>query len=941
MRLAKLINPTILALVSLLLVLSAERSWRERQVFTGITLRTTADQVKVVELIPLSPAAQAGLKTGDQVLEVAGSPVARDFVGEDLLAQARPGRPVGIVVRRGGSTIPIRFIPAEVVRWHPERIVGTFVALLFLISATAAKARPRIHPTSTLYTIWCLFGALVLGVSWSPEAGRLDWIFFWIDRAARLVWPALWIHLALAFSGLRQRLLRWLPVAYAPAAALMLAEIHLVGLGGALRSDDPVGIINLLQDRIEFFWIGIGLSAGLLVLAWSAISSSAVEDRARARWFLAGSAAGLAPFLLLTDFSQLFLSTPSPAGWLGLPFLGIVPLVFTGAVNDYRLMDLTFFIRRAVTIAATVAFSVVLFLGLQQVGSLFLGSFLSPVGFAPSVLAALITVALAPAIRAGTQDLVSRLFYRKRYSFRRALHRVANDLNAERDLPRLAHALESRISEALDAGMVRLLLTGPSGELRDPHGIPLETDRLSPSLEATLVRGERVNLALVAHAPQSLPQLHRNGAQVLTPLLVEGRLIAIMAAGASKRGMPFDSDDLDLLRSVAAHAASAVAGAQHLAELREQIRLVEQLQARTELLIESSPIGLVLISQNGRIRHWNSALEALLGLSRADVLDQPFGEVLPPALRGVVREFLGRPEAAGRSRAYRLRVDLPGHSEKLFNLSASALPEEEGLLLTVDDVTDRVRLEEQLIQQDRLASVGLLAAGVAHEVNTPLTGISSYAQMLLTESPDDDPRRPLLEKIVQQAGRASRIARGLLRFSRPGPVAELALGPVDVQDLVDETVSLLGPQIRKAQAQVRSLWSGGPLIVQADRSRLQQVVINLLLNALDAISPGGSVQITGSAEGRQRILLEVSDDGCGIPDEIRGRIFDPFFTTKKPGQGTGLGLSISYSIVREHGGTLTADSEPGQGTTMRLRLPAAALVAVGQDDEASQVLRAG
>jgi signal transduction histidine kinase len=250
-----------------------------------------------------------------------------------------------------------------------------------------------------------------------------------------------------------------------------------------------------------------------------------------------------------------------------------------------------------------------------------------------------------------------------------------------------------------------------------------------------------------------------------------------------------------------------------------------------------------------------------------------------------------------------------------------------GVLLTLDEVTEQVQMEERLIQQDRLASVGMLAAGVAHEVNTPLTGISSFAQLLLEEAAPNSPQRSTLEKIVQQAGRAARIARDLLRLSRPvAAVGELSSSPVVLSELVEETLGLLMPQIRRAGVVIEREWNPSLAPAWGDRSRLQQVLMNLVLNALDAVGESGTIQVRLIAEGARHVALEVVDDGPGIPDAVRSRIFDPFFTTKKAGAGTGLGLSISYAIVREHGGVLSAESRPGGGTTMRVVLPAAASV---------------
>ncbi|RMG42682.1 MAG: PAS domain S-box protein [Acidobacteria bacterium] len=919
-----------------LCAVSAARTWHEVRPWTGIEVGRPAGQgVAIARVATGSPAEQAGLAAGDVLVEIGGLPVSSTLAATDAMLRLSPEEPVGVAVRRGGERLAVRIRPEARSRWQRDRIVGSAVAVLFCLGAIAVFLRPRGTRADTVYALWCLSGALLFGVSWSDRGTALDWLLFWVDRCARLSFPALWMHLVLALRLPAERRRRWLPAVYAPAASLLLAEVHLVGLGGALRwGDGAVGVIDRLQGRIEFAWLAAGLVAGIALLAPGAVRARRLKERARARWMLAGTVSGLLPFLAVSALPRLAVGREPSWSWLALPLLALVPLTFTPAVIEYRLMDLALFGRRALAGFGMLSLSLVLFLGFHSVARAVLPAVMKPAGVVPALVAALLTAALAPAVRAGTRDLVSRLYYRRRYSFRRALARVARDLTRELELDRLTRVLQARVGEALDATPVWLLLIGEGGSLVHPvSGRPVRA-RLPGALLPRLRQGETVSLADVPSAPATMPLLHRAGVQVLVPLRVEEEPIAVLAVGARRAGRLLDTDDLELLRTVAAHAASAVAGARHLARLREQIELVQRLRARTEAIVTSSPIGLAMIDEEGIVRHWNPALERLFGRPRQEVLGRRYSEVLPASVRALVRSALASTAAAGE-RAFRVRIDAAaaGGEERIVNLAVSPVrgpSGREGWLVTVDDVTERVRLEERLIQQDRLASVGLLAAGVAHEVNTPLTGISSFAQILLEETRPEDPRRPLLEKIVAQAERASRIARGLLTISRPSGSGRLALGPVDLGELAEETVGLLGPQIRRANATVRVERSGGAVVVEGDRSRLQQVVMNLLLNALDAIRPGGVVSVDCRLSGDGRALLEVADDGVGIPEEVRSRIFDPFFTTKSGGRGTGLGLSISYAIVREHGGELVAESEPGRGTRMRVLLPAFERAASGR-----------
>ena len=216
-----------------------------------------------------------------------------------------------------------------------------------------------------------------------------------------------------------------------------------------------------------------------------------------------------------------------------------------------------------------------------------------------------------------------------------------------------------------------------------------------------------------------------------------------------------------------------------------------------------------------------------------------------------------------------------------------------------------------------MASIGLLAAGVAHEVNTPLTGISSFTQMLLQNAEPDDPRTKVLEKIERQTFRAAKIVNGLLNLARP---AQVDSGPIDLHAVINDVLALLEHQLQTGKVKIRRDQASQALVVDGVEHKLQQVFLNLFLNARDAMPRGGWLSIATRIESGEAVV-EVADTGSGIPSEHLARIYDPFFTTKSIGQGTGLGLSIAYGIVREHDGSIHVESSVGQGTRFTLRLP--------------------
>ncbi|MCL4784696.1 MAG: GAF domain-containing protein [Bryobacterales bacterium] len=240
-----------------------------------------------------------------------------------------------------------------------------------------------------------------------------------------------------------------------------------------------------------------------------------------------------------------------------------------------------------------------------------------------------------------------------------------------------------------------------------------------------------------------------------------------------------------------------------------------------------------------------------------------------------------------------------------------------GRLVLFQDVTERTELERRLVQSDKLTSIGVLAAGVAHEVNTPLAVISSYSQMLAKQLADDERKSGLLDKIAKQTFRASEIVNSLLNFSR---TSNTTYGSTDLNSVVEETLLLIAPQLEKARIRVERDMQAPLPSIRGNGSKLQQVFLNIILNARDSMSDGGILRISTSADATS-VRVRVSDTGHGIPTDKLARIFDPFYTTKMAGKGTGLGLSISYGIVREHGGIIEVSSRSGEGATFVMEFP--------------------
>jgi hypothetical protein len=317
-------------------------------------------------------------------------------------------------------------------------------------------------------------------------------------------------------------------------------------------------------------------------------------------------------------------------------------------------------------------------------------------------------------------------------------------------------------------------------------------------------------------------------------------------------------------------------------------------------------------------------MDRLAGVPRDGAIGKTLAEALSSDASSVLAPIL--PGSSGPSdHLYKVTLTLQSGRAITVNVNAarfdSSLAEATGsserAVLMFHDVTERVALERQVQQTEKMVAVGLLAAGVAHEVNTPLTGISSYTQLLRSQMDPLDARVQWLDKIEKQTFRGAKIVSNLLNFARTGGSDDASL---DVTRVVGDVLSLVEHQLDRARVRVvKELGLDLPTVLGSE-NKIQQVLFNLILNARDAMPSGGWLTLKTFADGRD-VVVEVSDTGEGIPEADLPRIFDPFFTTKDVGQGTGLGLAVSYGIVQEHGGSIRASSAKGQGSRFEVRLP--------------------
>jgi two-component system NtrC family sensor kinase len=381
---------------------------------------------------------------------------------------------------------------------------------------------------------------------------------------------------------------------------------------------------------------------------------------------------------------------------------------------------------------------------------------------------------------------------------------------------------------------------------------------------------------------------------------------------------------------LAPYLAAVELSADLAGEVAAQSREIEEHRRFTSLIVDSLPVGLYVVDRDYRIQSWNRKRETgTQGLRRDDVVGRPVFDVLTRQPAGQLRAEFDRVFETGEIQQTEHEVTAGGETRR-FRLSKIPMRLEGDRITHVitigEDVTEYDRVQRQILQSEKLAAVGQLAAGVMHEINNPLATISACVAAIegrLPPGPGTAQAEEYLQTIDREVDRCSRIVDGLLDFSRPKATARRL---VSLNTLVDETLFLLKHHQRFKRLQVVRVLAPELPDTTGSAEQLIQVLMALMLNALDAMEQGGQLTVrTGRSPARpDEIVVEVEDTGVGIPAAEQGKIFEPFYTTKPPGRGTGLGLSICYGIVADHRGRIEVDSAPGRGATFRVFLPVAA-----------------
>ncbi|HET6889704.1 MAG TPA: ATP-binding protein [Pyrinomonadaceae bacterium] len=938
----------------------AQRARRETPAWDGVRWVDTQNGIVAEVVEPNSSGARAWILPGDRLHAISLDGITRDQIAhardvQIYLDQARVGGRLHYLIERPSYPEESRFYFADLdnldatLKWSARVLYLNLIGLVYLFVGFFVLFRQGGRaPFAPHFAAWCLAAFVFHFYTPAGTYRDLDLAVAFLDTAAFTLFAPLFLHFCALYPS-RQHLFtdrRWrTALLYVPAILLLAVGVSiflrdvLTPVVPVLRRLPPFSesFINVFYRAIFLhFTAAVVISAALLVR--TALSATSAVVRQQMKWVVWGSLLAIAPFSLLYGIGYLFGAQGEP--WLtdiAVAPLILIPLSFGYSVLRYRLMDVELVVRRVFVYALTTLAialsigSVVYFAGLYALGGESFTSGEITLRVVVSIVAMAAIVMIAAPVKNFLQERTDRLFYGERYDMRNGLLDFGRTLSATTALDPLLDSLVSRLQEVMNVERVAIFIENHGGSgYYVARAAGLSADMVVPpdfremirvrSAETGVVRTDDLDLV-----PETTGFVKR-ALHYYVPCVVRGRMVAVIGLGRSADGALLSSEDVEILRTVSGYVAVAIENSLLYQEQQERAAELKLLKEFNESIIESINVGLLAVDLNGKVTRLNSALEQILDLRRDKAVGKYVEDLFSEDFADTLKQVLGedRWQLKDIRNIYKIHTATLAGRSLVLNIAIAPLhylQEQPGALVVVEDVTSKVTLEEQLQQREKLSSIGLLAAGVAHEVNTPLTGVSSYTQMLLGMLPDTDPKHALLQKVRNQAERATNIVNNLLNFSRTGSATEFS--DIDIHRVLDDTLQLLEPQLRRNQIEIVKNYDLDSPKVIGNSGKLQQVFTNLLLNARDSIPEGGRITIGTMATDDDSLIVEVSDTGIGIAPENVAKIYDPFYTTKGVGRGTGLGLAVSYGIVQEHSGHISVDSVPGRGTTFRITLPTA------------------
>jgi len=928
-RLIFIFVPVLAVLVLGTMNVYRKATWKD--VTDGITWKETSSGLRAVSVDPTSEAfLRVNIRRGDILTAINKVPVRTKIdVLKNLWQAGATDQSVTYQINKEGMqiypTFNLRKRGANPVYFYLVLVgVATLViGFIVFFNSKGQVSRPYVffYLLTLAFAVFCIFSP-------TGEMTPLDMAFYGLDKAGFLAFPPLLLHFFMIFP-LRKRFLgnssNVIPFLYAPAALLVLARMRFhIPLppqwseAAILRYQDGLERFELLHF-VVFALVTLG------ILAHSTLRAPTTLVKKQLRIIVYTLAFGVLPSTVFYLVPFIAGGRPSTGAELTILLQALVPLAFSYSISRYRLVDIEVLLKKAATLIFSFFVIAFVYFFVSSRTRLFSENRLNAIVL--GILAIVLGATLFTPLKKMFQSLLDRAIYKRSYEYRRTLLSIIRELSRERNLQKLAQSLLEAIANALSLKTIALLLADENDlsgfkvlkakgeEMAGPVQVPFD-DWLVRELR------EKDTLSFVSSseseaARAAMEKLSALGLYHVLPLKVENKVIGCLVMGKKQDGSFFSREDWELLTTISGPAALALENADLYS--RETVRAMEmqRLKDYSENIIESLTVGVSVIDEDGVVIGWNRVLEDQISIRKEAAIGNRLRDVLGPATFSALfppetqQDFWLLSE---------ITLETAGGGKKIFDIARTPLLDNAlrayGTIIVFEDITDKIQLQQQLLTSEKLASIGLLSAGVAHEINTPLTGISSYIQML-QKTLAGTHYAQILEKIEAQTDRVARIIKNLLTFARSP--SDASFQRVDLKESIEEILSLIDHKLKNMNIRLAlELEPIPPLYAQGER--LQQVFINIILNALDAMPQGGELRIRLSQE-KEAAVVRVSDTGMGIKPEHLSHIFDPFFTTKGVGKGTGLGLSISYATVKEHEGHIQVQSEIDRGSTFTIILP--------------------
>lgn len=920
--------PTIALLVLGGINIYKKATWTEPT--DGVVWEKRTEGLTAVQVKTDSPAYLAGIKKGDILYKINDNPVQTKIdVAKNLwIAEGSNQKVIYEIIHEGDQIFPslnyISKIGTNLIYFFLVLIGLTTIVLGLIVFLNSKKP---FSPPYVFFFIISLVSYSFYTFSPTGQLDTLDTLFLWLDKIALLVFPPLLLHFFIIFPKRKKDLksrLSSVYFLYLPAFALLLANIF-VYISDIFGLEETF-ILNFYQtteklDLAHFAFFSL-LALILLVIDTRRVPNLIIKRQLK--WISYGMGIGILPFILFYIVPFVIGLVPTNISELTVVFQALIPLVLAYSISNYKLVNLELVLRKAAPlIFSYVVISILYFFVSSQTDilpenrlrALILG-----------ILAIILGATLFSPLKGLIQSILDRIIYRTSYKYRRTLLSISQELSRERNLQKLSESLLELIASALSLEYIALLL--PLGTantfyiLKSRGKASSIFNQISFDEELYQNLKEQEFLSIFSFPDRKdLQKKFREfsvfGLFHFMPLKVEDQLIGCLGMGTKTDGAFLNAEDWELLRTISSPVALALENAYLYDQATIRALELERLKDYSQNIIESLTVGVSVLDEEGKIIGWNRVLEEIFSLKKEAVMEKRLVDVFGENNYSAI--FPSNTQADYRLLS-EITLDIPFSGKKIFDIVKTPLLDNEmnpyGTIVVFEDITEKISLQQQLLTSEKLASIGLLSAGVAHEINTPLTGISSYVQ-ILQKKLSHSPHAKILEKIDSQTDRVARIVKNLLNFAR-NP-SDSTFFQTDLKESLQSIISLLDYKLKDMNitleinlAPLKPIW--------AQEERLQQVFLNIILNAIDAMPKGGTLSLE-LAQFDNHAVVKIADTGTGIESQHLPHIFDPFFTTKGLGKGTGLGLSISYAIIQEHGGRITVHSEPGKGSIFTIAIP--------------------